>query len=359
VVLGPWGLVSSTLIPFGVLHILFKTYALRIMGPCVEAWFGSAMLLLVFVVTAVGAALASNMLGDPGGISAGASGGVLGLIGIVAVAGHRDRSRFGEEVRNNALKWAGLTFALGLVVSRIDNVAHVAGFILGGLLGWVIPRVDQSVKQRWPSWVHGVVIVLSLGVLGFGFAGMIQNQLRARAFALCDEATREMSAKEALRECEAQLDVAPNQPLLYDRIAVLHVDLGDADAARKILGRAQERGLANVPSSTSLNLQDTTHNRCVSAVGRVLGHANESKHSPKESQQGLESFNKARLVFCEQAAAMYASASSETASGLYHDWILALSLLGQSDERKSACKEAEEALGDRRNDALRSVCEGL
>jgi hypothetical protein len=71
-------------------------------------------------------------------ISAGASGAIMGLCGAAAGWGQRDGTSLGRSVRNQMLKWAAYTMLFGMFV-RANNLAHVAGFVSGGLLGFVMP----------------------------------------------------------------------------------------------------------------------------------------------------------------------------------------------------------------------------
>ncbi|WP_227526046.1 rhomboid family intramembrane serine protease [Psychrobacter sp. FDAARGOS_221] len=83
----PWRLISSAFLHIGLMHLLFNCFAIYFFGQATEMSFGSAKFLLIFLLSALGGNLLNNYVtlwqilhnnGSPG-ISAGASGGIMGL----------------------------------------------------------------------------------------------------------------------------------------------------------------------------------------------------------------------------------------------------------------------------------------
>src|SRR6185295_9802622 len=80
------------------------------------------------------------------GVGIGASGALMGLIGLAAGWGHREGTSMGRIIRDQMVKWGIYTIVFGFFI-HADNVAHAAGFISGALLGlvsrprWERPRV--------------------------------------------------------------------------------------------------------------------------------------------------------------------------------------------------------------------------
>lgn len=130
-----WRLVSYNFVHVGgAFHIGFNLYALAIVGPMVEQWYGSARAVVIFVATGIFAGIVSHLM-LPWGASGGASGAVLGLIGAGVVAGHVAGDSSGLAMRNGLLRWFLFIVLFGLLVPGIDNGAHIGGFVSGVLLG--------------------------------------------------------------------------------------------------------------------------------------------------------------------------------------------------------------------------------
>ncbi|HEU0054430.1 MAG TPA: rhomboid family intramembrane serine protease, partial [Longimicrobium sp.] len=87
----PWRLLTAALLHASVPHIAFNLMALLALGPVVEKHAHRAWLAIVFVAAALAGNLASALL-LPRGVSVGASGGLLGIFGFLAVMGWRERA---------------------------------------------------------------------------------------------------------------------------------------------------------------------------------------------------------------------------------------------------------------------------
>ncbi len=145
-----WRLLSPVLVHESILHLAFNMYFLYLVGPLVEQLYGSARFVLLYVLTAATASVASYLIGGPDP-SVGASGALFGLCGVLLVgrALHRPvlqgqqraiLSQIGALVVINLV----LGFGLNVFGGGIDNAAHVGG-LLGGLwLGLLIPPVGAT-----------------------------------------------------------------------------------------------------------------------------------------------------------------------------------------------------------------------
>jgi membrane associated rhomboid family serine protease len=144
-----WRLVSPVLVHASLLHLAFNMYFLYLVGPLVEHVYGSARFLLLYVLTAATASLASFLLGS--GPSVGASGALFGLCGVLVVgrALHRPvlqgqqraiMSQIGFLVVINLV----LGFGMNSFGGNIDNFAHLGGLAGGLWLGLLIPPIGAA-----------------------------------------------------------------------------------------------------------------------------------------------------------------------------------------------------------------------
>ena len=131
-----WRLATAVFMHAGLWHIGFNLFALAVVGPHVERRYGGLTMVLLFLVTGVLANLGSGAMGLRG-VGIGASGGIMGLIGAAAAAGHRDGTSIGRQLRNDMLKWTAYVMLFGLLIGA-DNWAHAFGFAAGGLFGLTV-----------------------------------------------------------------------------------------------------------------------------------------------------------------------------------------------------------------------------
>lgn len=158
-----WRIGTANFLHIGVLHIFFNIAGLSQVGPTVEEVFGRARMVFFFAVTGVLAMLASAII-MPRTATAGASGALMGLIGVAAGWGHRRKTAQGREVRDQMIKWGVYTMLFGLVVGA-NNVAHGAGFIAGALIGLAFkPERIEKTKGSMASAVMGIVGSLVCGL---------------------------------------------------------------------------------------------------------------------------------------------------------------------------------------------------
>lgn len=143
-----WRLGTAIFLHVGVWHLGFNVMALAQVGPLVEKAFGRARMLFLYMATGLVASLGSVGMGGYG-VSVGASGAIMGLIGAAAAYGHRVGSRAGLALRDQLLTWAVVVFLLGGFLGA-DNAAHGFGLAAGGLCGALLePRFLQRRQLEW------------------------------------------------------------------------------------------------------------------------------------------------------------------------------------------------------------------
>ena len=136
-----WRILTGATLHGGILHIFFNGQALLGFGALIEYLSNRANLLIVFVLAIVGGGLCS-LIFMPDGTAVGASGGIMGLIGYLAVYGYRRKRQLPPDFLKSMLINVGFIAAFGLIAYQIiDNFAHLGGFLTGAVYGFVqIPR---------------------------------------------------------------------------------------------------------------------------------------------------------------------------------------------------------------------------
>lgn len=139
----PWRLVSSGFLHIGLMHLLFNGFAMYFFGQVAEPMFGSSKFLALFLLAVIGGNLLNNQMtwlsildgtGQPG-LSAGASGGIMGIGAALLVA-----ALFKISVNNMVLNLKSLVLVMGInlvygfAVPGIDNAGHIGGAITGAIM---------------------------------------------------------------------------------------------------------------------------------------------------------------------------------------------------------------------------------
>ena len=315
----PWRIITSIIVHFGIVHLLFNSYALHVVGPHVESWYGSAVMWAAFVFTGVGAAAASNLMG-PGAYAAGASGGLMGLIGLMAVAGHREGSEYGRAVRDVMVRWGFFTMLLGLLISGIDNIAHGAGLALGAGVAVLLPRPGRRPSWFLPAQLAAMItasLVLVTGVVGMGF-----NQKHHRALQSCLDEAKEGTDRSAVNTCEQVLEALPREPMVYHQLAWLYVHQNRRDDAHALYARARKTlNPRNVDALGAL-----TFNRCHDFLTLLTDTSHE-----------VSTLQLRRLLFCEEAVELVPKDP-----GAYHNLAKAYGDLGMPLKAVELCQVARE-----------------
>jgi membrane associated rhomboid family serine protease len=127
-----WRLLTCATLHGGFLHIWMNGQALFGLGRLMESLSDRAYLPLVFLASAACGSVFSQLL-LPNTTSVGASGGLMGLVGFLAVLGYRRKDRLPSGFFRSILTSILFMGVIGLVgFALIDNAAHLGGLV-GGL----------------------------------------------------------------------------------------------------------------------------------------------------------------------------------------------------------------------------------
>ncbi|HHW69282.1 MAG TPA: rhomboid family intramembrane serine protease, partial [Tenericutes bacterium] len=132
VLMGEWyRLIVSAFLHIGVWHFLFNNYALYVIGPHIESYFGKVKYIIIYLFSAICGSLLSLIFNS--GISAGASGAIFGLLGSLVYFGYHYRVFIGGVIKSQIIPIILINLAIGFISTGIDNAAHIGGLI-GGVL---------------------------------------------------------------------------------------------------------------------------------------------------------------------------------------------------------------------------------
>ena len=160
-------LLTATFVHVGLLHLATNMWCLWNLGILGEPLIGPVGMVVVYMITGIAGnllSMASDVIltiltRDPRhllGVGAGASGAVFGIAGILIVLLSNHRLPFPWEelrhLRSSVVKFALINLVIGLstmvfnVGIRIDNSAHIGGFLSGLALG--VPLAPRMTAGR-------------------------------------------------------------------------------------------------------------------------------------------------------------------------------------------------------------------
>jgi len=159
----PWRLVTAVFLHGSLTHIAFNMWVLMDIGPILEELYGSARYLFIYVATGVGGYLLSGFIGHN---SVGASGALLGLIGVMLSLTMGRKTATMQMLQSQIIRWLVYIAIMGFVMSGIDNFAHLGGFLCGFALGKILSdREPASPEERKLAnimgWGTAVVVAAS------------------------------------------------------------------------------------------------------------------------------------------------------------------------------------------------------
>lgn len=169
-----WTLLSAGWLHGSLLHILFNMMWVRQLGPATADVFGAGRMVIIYTLASVSGFLVSSvmgyfvpgvpLLGGGAGISLGASASIFGLLGALVAYG---KLRGSSAETSQALGYAAALFLFGLIMSGVDNWAHLGGFGGGYLVArWLDPwkpeRIDHLVGALACLAASALAIIASL-----------------------------------------------------------------------------------------------------------------------------------------------------------------------------------------------------
>jgi len=192
VAIEPWRLLSAAFVHYGILHVGMNMLALTQLSRVAEPAVGSARFTIAYTASAVvsfGTTTVVSMLtSGPPPITAGASGAVFGVMGLI----------LGVLVRRRDPRWKGFavqavifSVAIGFVINAsgtgimINNSAHLGGLATGFALGWLFatskrPRRRLPGQRRPDLWVNVAAVacfVACLASLGMAQQSRLWREL--------------------------------------------------------------------------------------------------------------------------------------------------------------------------------------
>ena len=189
-----WRFIAPMFLHVNLLHLLVNMYSLMMVGPFVEKLYGSAKFVVFWVLTGICGLIASYATVRPQLAvnpfarfifkaedvpSAGASGALFGLVGVLFIFGIKFRHELPEGFKRafgtGMLPIIFINLFIGFIGQGfIDNAAHLGGLLSGAVLALGInyqrPGVRRTITNAWR-----VLQFLALLVVMLAFYKVVRN----------------------------------------------------------------------------------------------------------------------------------------------------------------------------------------
>src|SRR6266851_9851536 len=188
-----WRFVTPMFVHINLPHVLINMYSLWVVGPYVEKLYGSAKFVVFWVLTGIAGVVASyltvrpSLAVGPGRflfkgndvLSAGASGALFGLVGVLFVFGIKFRHELPEGFKRafgtGMLPMIMLNLFIGyLGRGFIDNAAHLGGLTSGAMLALVVdyrrPGEKSGIAVTWQ-----ILQIAAIALVAVSFIKTVQH----------------------------------------------------------------------------------------------------------------------------------------------------------------------------------------
>lgn len=231
-----WRLFSSMFLHYGIVHLGLNMWCLWTWGLLAESLLGRWTYLAAYLATGIGADLLS-LAWNPLRVSAGASGAIFGLAGILItslyfarLAVPRDQLR---GILRSVVVFAGLNLAIGLSMKIVDNMAHLGGLVTGLAIGLAMAPVLSRPKEQRTSRKLAVVVVTVVALATGGFL-VRHKQVYVVFFDRGYDLIEQQNYPAAISQLKQAASLKPNNGEIYEmlgRAYLLNKDESNAIAA--------------------------------------------------------------------------------------------------------------------------------
>jgi rhomboid protease GluP len=162
-----WRLFTANYVHFGVVHLAFNMYVLWSAGPMIERIFGHAAFFVGYAFAGFAGSVASVFWHGDAAVSAGASGAIFGIFGMMGGFLVRRRSVIPPHIlaplRNQVISFIVFNVAFAFAVRGLDQAAHLGGLAGGFGAGLLLtPELtDQGARRPWALYPVPIVIVVA------------------------------------------------------------------------------------------------------------------------------------------------------------------------------------------------------
>ena len=158
-----WRLLTAGFLHVTLMHLVLNMITLYYLGRLLEQYFGSIKFILSYLLALLTGSLTSLAFGSANTISAGASGAIFGLFGMIFVLGLLDDGDYWLYQAKTLSIFVLLSLLPVLFGGNIAITAHIGGLVSGFLLTPIFLKGHATNKQDLIGlivWLLYIVILL-------------------------------------------------------------------------------------------------------------------------------------------------------------------------------------------------------
>ena len=140
-----------------IVHLVLNMYALYVLGPQVERYYGKLKFGLIYFISGILGSLFSAVFMSSNTFSIGASGAIFGLLGSIIYFTYYYRATVQGFLRSPAVSVVLINLGLGFIIPNVDISAHIGGLICGFLISMAIGIGDKGRKN---DQINGTLVLL-------------------------------------------------------------------------------------------------------------------------------------------------------------------------------------------------------
>ncbi|KAJ7969997.1 Rhomboid-like protein [Quillaja saponaria] len=152
-----WRLVTCMWLHAGIIHLLANMLSLIFIGIRLEQQFGFVRIGLIYLLSGFGGSILSSLF-IRNNISVGASGALFGLLGAMLSELITNWTIYSNKAAALLTLLVIIVINLGIgILPRVDNFAHIGGFLTGVLVGFILlprPQFGWLEQRHLPAGVH-------------------------------------------------------------------------------------------------------------------------------------------------------------------------------------------------------------
>ncbi len=150
-------LFTSMFLHADIIHLVCNMYALFVVGPQVERYYGKRRFALIYFISGLLGSLFSCVFSSEEVFSLGASGAIFGLFGSIAYFTYYYRATLQGLLRSQIVPVIIANLAIGFLIPGIDVSAHIGGLI-GGILTSMFIGIGD--KGRKSDEINGLIVLV-------------------------------------------------------------------------------------------------------------------------------------------------------------------------------------------------------
>lgn len=151
--------VTSMFLHADLFHLLANCYAIYVLGPAIEHYFGTKKFLFIYFIAGIFGSMASFIL--TANNSLGASGGIFGFFGVHIYLYLRKPDVYKRIFGRSMFFLLALNLYIGFSNQQIDNYAHIGGLI-GGLLAAFAVGMHYEKITSFKNILFSTIILVTI-----------------------------------------------------------------------------------------------------------------------------------------------------------------------------------------------------